>query len=76
MTGELEKALSLLTPDEAKKLKADLEKQVDSAARSGYTSAKFGSMFNILKYGALIGLTFWAGTKVLSSVNKAKATKK
>lgn len=69
---ELEKALSLLTPEEAKTLQQNLEKQIDEAAKTGYTSAKFGSALKLVKYGVVIVAAFWIGSKVLSLTKKAK----
>ncbi len=74
MSKELEKALSSLTPEEAAKLKNNLEKQVDNAYNTGVSNERFGNIAKILKYGLVIGLAFWGGTKLLQASKAVKQT--
>jgi hypothetical protein len=55
VSSDLEKALSTLTPDEANKVKADLEKQIDDAYNAGSTDGTFGGIMKIAK-PVLIGV--------------------
>lgn len=70
MTTELEKALAMLEPNEAKKLKEDLEKQVDDAYNDGKKDGSFGGLGSILLYTAIGVGTFLVITNLPKPKNQ------
>ena len=75
MSAELEKALSLLSPEEAAALQANLEKQVDNAFNYGKSNERFGNIFSILKWVVIIGGVAFVVNKGLGMANSAKKLK-
>lgn len=65
---ELEKALASLTPEEAQKVKNDLENQIDTAYNQGKTDQSFASLGGGLKTILLIG----AGAFAVMQLSKNK----
>jgi hypothetical protein len=73
ISKELEDVLKNVDPETAGKIKADLEKQVDTAYSRGKTQGTFSGMFNIIKPIAFALVGFWGITKVLESQSKRRA---
>ena len=74
MSKELEKALSLLTPEEAQKLQANLEKQVDNAYNTGKSNERFNIIAKYGLYALLVAGSFWGGSKLLKATKSIKNT--
>jgi len=73
-SAELTKALAALTPDEATKLKNDLEGQIDDAYNQGKKNQWFSDMGGAAKTGIIVVLAF-VGAKMLMN-NFSPQTKK
>ena len=72
LSKELEDVLKNVDPITAEKIKADLEKQVDTAYNKGKTAGTFSGMFNILKPIAFAALGFWGITKLIDSQGRKR----
>lgn len=70
LSADLENALSKVDPATAAKIKADLEKQIDTAYNQGNTDGTFGNMFTMLKYVAVAGLAYWGITSLSKHSSK------
>jgi hypothetical protein len=74
LSKELEAVLKTVEPETAAKIKADLEKQIDTAYSRGKTQGTFAGMFNIIKPLAFAALGFWGITKLIDSQGKKRAS--
>ena len=74
LSKELEDVLKNVDPITAENIKADLEKQVDTAYYKGKTAGTFSGMFNILKPIAFAALGFWGITKLIDSQGRKRAS--
>ena len=74
ISRDLEDLLKKTDPENATKIKADLEGQIDKAYNTGKTQGTFSGMFNIIKPLAFAALGFWGITKLIDSSNKKRAS--
>ena len=72
ISSDLEALLKKTDPETAKKITANLEKQIDKAYNQGTTDEKFSGMWAIIKPLAIAAAGFFLISKFLSSQNKSK----
>lgn len=68
LSADLENALKNVDPATAKKIKDDLEKQIDDAYNQGNSDGTFGSFGSTLKYVG-IGILGFIGIRALQNMN-------